>query len=128
MDESGRERDPLTDAVIGAAIEVHKALGPGLLESAYAECLAFELKQRGLSVAREVPLPLVYKDVRLECGYVLDIVVNNQLVLELKAVEKLAPVHEAQLLSYLRISGKRKGLLINFHVPVVKDGIKRMVL
>ncbi len=128
MDESGRERDPLTDAVIGAAIEVHKALGPGLLESAYAECLAFELKLRGLSVTREVPLPLIYKDVRLECGYVLDIVVNNELVLELKAVEKLAPVHEAQLLSYLRISGKRKGLLINFHVPVVKDGIKRMVL
>jgi len=128
VDESGRERDPLTDAVIGAAIEVHKALGPGLLESAYAECLAFELKLRGLSVTREVPLPLIYKDVRLECGYVLDIVVNNELVLELKAVEKLAPVHEAQLLSYLRISGKRKGLLINFHVPVVKDGIKRMVL
>jgi GxxExxY protein len=120
--------EKLTEDVIGAAIEVHRALGPGLLESAYEECLCHELELRGYSYQRQVPLPVVYKGVKLDCGYKLDIVVEGGLVLELKAVEQLAPVHEAQLLTYLKLSGNRVGLLINFHVPVLKDGIRRRVL
>lgn len=120
--------EELTEAIIGAAIEVHRTLGPGLLESAYEECLCHELQLRGLGYTRQIPMPVVYKGVRLDCGYRIDLLVEDKVVLELKTVEKLAPIHEAQLLTYLRLSGKRVGLLINFHSPVLKDGIKRMVL
>ena len=120
--------DQLTEEIIGAAIEVHRALGPGLLESAYEECLCHELKLRGLSVQRQVPLPVIYKGVKLDCGYKLDIVVEGTVILELKTVENLAPVHEAQLLTYLRLSGIKIGLLINFFSPVLRNSIKRMVL
>ena len=120
------QRDPLTDTVIGAAIEVHRALGAGLLESAYEECLCHELACRNLDFSRQVPLPVRYKAITLDCAYRMDIVVKNQLVLELKAVDKLLPIHEAQLLTYLRLSGLSTGLLLNFNVPVLKDGLKRM--
>jgi GxxExxY protein len=117
----------LTGEVIGAAIEVHKALGPGLLESAYEECLCRELFLRKMSLKRQEPLPIEYKGVKLDCGYRLDIVVADQLIVELKACESLQPVHEAQLLTYLKLTGIKVGLLINFNVPVLKDGIKRLV-
>ncbi len=122
------EKDPLTGKVIGAAIEVHRALGPGLLESAYEECLCWELNEVGLRVRRQVPLPVVYKQVTLDCGYRMDLVVENRLIVELKTVETLLPIHEAQLLTYLKLTGIRTGLLLNFNVSVLRDGIKRMVL
>jgi GxxExxY protein len=121
-------RDPVSEKVIGAALDVHRALGPGLLESAYSECLAYELSQRGILFKREVPLPVRYKNVLLDCGYRLDFLVADHLVVELKAVEKIEGVHEAQLLTYLRLSGKRVGLLINFNVELLRDGIRRRVL
>jgi GxxExxY protein len=122
-------RDPLTEKVIGAAIEVHRALGPGLLESAYEECLAWELEQAQLAVRRQVLLPVTYKDaVLIEAGYRIDLVVDERLVVELKTVEKVLPVHEAQLLTYLRLSGIKTGLLINFLSPTIRAGIKRMVI
>jgi GxxExxY protein len=114
--------------VIGAGIEVHRALGPGLLESAYEECLAWELRESGLSVRRQVPLPVVYKAVRLDLGYRLDLVVEDHLIIELKTVDKLLPIHEAQLLTYLKLSHVRTGLLMNFNTPVLKDGLKRLVI
>ena len=116
----------ITEKVIGASIEVHKGLGPGLLESAYERCLCYELSLAGLKFERQVPLPLVYKDVKLESGYIMDLVVEDLLVVELKAVERLMPIHEGQLLSYLKLADKRIGLLLNFHIPVLKDGIKRI--
>lgn len=119
--------DQITRRIIGAAIEVHKTVGPGLLESAYEACLAFELRQLGLKVEEQKPLPVVYKGVSLDCGYRLDLVVENSVIVEIKAVDQLAPIHDAQLLSYLRISGKRVGLLINFHTRMLKDGLKRIV-
>ena len=122
------QQEALTQAVIGAAIEVHRRLGPGLLESAYEECLCHELQLRGMSFQRQVALPVEYKGVRLDCGYRLDIIVEDTLVLELKAVDHLASIHEAQLLSYLRLSGKHVGLLINFNVMILKDGITRRVI
>ncbi len=122
------ERDPLTDRVIGLAIEVHRALGPGLLESAYEACLCLELSENGISHHRQVPLPVTYKSIRLDCGYRLDIVVEDRLVLELKTVERLLPIHEAQLLTYMKLGGFGTGLLLNFNSPVLKDGLKRMVL
>jgi GxxExxY protein len=118
----------ITHAVIGAAIEVHRLLGPGLLESAYEECLAKELTLRKLTVERQKPVPLVYKDVKLECGYRVDLLVENRVVVELKSIESLAPIHEAIILTYLRLSGRRLGLLINFNVDVLKDGIKRYII
>jgi GxxExxY protein len=118
----------LTETVIGAAIEVHRALGPGLLESAYEECLCFELGQQGLRVKRQAPLPVTCKGISLDCGYRMDSVVEGALVVELKTVEKLLPVPEAQLLTYLKLSGLRTGLLLNFNVPVLRQGIKRMKL
>jgi GxxExxY protein len=121
-------RDPLTERIIGAAIEVHRVLGPGLLESAYEECLAWELAQGGLAVERQVPLPVVYKEVKLDAGFRLDLLVEKQVIVELKTVERLLPVHEAQLLTYLRLSGLRTGLIPNFFAAVLKHGIKRMVL
>jgi GxxExxY protein len=115
--------------VIGAAIEVHRALGPGLLESAYEECFCHELHLRGLPFERQVSLPVRYKGVNLDCGYRLDVVVDDRLVLELKCLEHILPVHEAQLLTYLKLSGKRVGLLLNFHVAtLVRGGIVRKVL
>ena len=115
----------LTGQVIGASIEVHKALGPGLLESAYEECLCREFDLRKLSYERQKELPIEYKGVDLDCGYRLDVVVDSKLILELKACENLEPIHEAQLLTYLKLTGIKVGLLINFNVPVLKDGIKR---
>ena len=117
----------LSEKIIGCAIEVHRALGPGLLESVYEECLCHELKLQSLSFECQKPLPVSYKGVVLDSGYRLDIVVENQVVVELKTVEILLPVHEAQLLTYLKLTGIRLGLLINFNVPVLKDGIKRMI-
>jgi len=120
--------DELTEKIIGGAIKVHKVLGPGLLESAYEACLVFELRSMGLSLETQRPLPIVYGTVRLDCGYRLDLVVENKVIVELKAIEKLLPIHEAQLLSYLKLSGLKTGLLLNFHVQLLKDGIKRLVL
>jgi GxxExxY protein len=118
----------LTHSIIGAAIEVHRLLGPGLLESAYEECLWKELQLRHLSVERQKPIPLLYKDVKLECGYRIDLLVESQIILELKSIEALAPIHEAVILTYLRLSGCRLGLLINFNVTVLKNGIKRYII
>jgi len=118
----------LTREIIGAAIEVHKQLGPGLLESAYEECLAHELQLRNLKVERQKPVPVVYKRVKLECGYRIDILVENRVVVELKSIEGFAPVHEAIVLTYLRLSDHKLGLLINFNVTVLKDGVRRFIL
>lgn len=118
----------ITEGIIGAAIEVHKQLGPGLLESAYQECLARELLLRNIPYEREVPVPVVYKGVHLECGYRLDFLVNNAIVVEIKAVEGIPPVFEAQLVTYLSLGGWQVGLLINFNVLMLKDGIRRKVL
>jgi GxxExxY protein len=117
----------LTERVIGACIEIHRQLGPGLLESAYEECLCFELSQQGVQFERQKPLPVIYKGVRLECGYRLDIVAENAVILELKTVEKLQSIHKAQLLTYLKLTGLTLGLLLNFNVPVLIDGIMRVV-
>ena len=120
--------DPLTEKVIGLAIAVHRELGPGLLESAYEECLCYELLQAMLRFERQAALPIVYKSVRLDCGYRLDVVVEGRLVLELKTVERLLPIHEAQVITYLRLSGIPTGLLLNFNSVVLKDGIRRLML
>jgi GxxExxY protein len=122
------EKDPRTSPIIGAAIDVHRQLGPGLLESAYEECLCHELHLRGLGFERQVALPVCYKGLKLDCGYMLDMIVGTEVILELKSVEKLLPVHEAQLLTYLKLSGKHVGLLINFNVPMLTQGIIRRVL
>ena len=121
------KHENLTEAIIGAAIEVHKELGPGLMESAYEECLCHELSVRNLPFQRQVPLPICYKKIKLDCGYRMDIVVENTVVLELKAIEAILPIHEAQLITYLKLSKQPVGLLINFNVPVLKDGIVRRV-
>ena len=117
----------LSERVLGACIEVHCHLGPGLLESAYEECLCYELSLRGLKFARQKPLPVVYKGVVLDCGYRLDLVVEEGLVLELKAVDRLLPVHEAQVLTYLKLTGVDVGLLVNFNTPALRCGIRRLV-
>ncbi|HTQ39348.1 MAG TPA: GxxExxY protein [Pirellulales bacterium] len=121
-----RYENRITEAIIGAAIEVHRSLGPGLLESAYEECLCYELSVRELKFQRQVPLPVRYKEVLLDCRYRIDLVVENVIV-ELKTVEKLLPIHDAQLLTYLKLFNSPIGLPINFQVPVLKDGIKRVV-
>jgi GxxExxY protein len=126
MEEKDR-LDSITRRIIGAAIEVHRRLGPGLLESAYETCLAYELRQIGFKVEQQKPLPIVYKEVKLDYGYRLDLIVEDSVVVEVKAVEQLAPIHDAQLLSYLRLSERRVGLIINFHVRVLKNGLKRIV-
>jgi len=118
--------DEITEQVIGSCIEIHKQIGPGLLESAYEECLCHELAQRNVRFERQRPLPVKYKNVTLDCGYRLDLVVENRIILELKTVENLLPIHEAQLLTYLKLSGLTLGLLINFNVPILKIGIKRI--
>jgi GxxExxY protein len=116
----------ITGGVISAAIEVHRALGPGLLESAYEACLAYEPVRQGLKAEQQKPVPIVCRDVRLDCGYRLDLLVENEVVAEVKAVDELAPIHSAQLLSYLRLSGCKVGLLINFNVEILKHGIRRL--
>jgi GxxExxY protein len=126
--ENENQKDPRTAPIIGAAIEVHRHLGPGLLESAYEECLCHELHLRGLSFRRQVDLPVAYKGVQLACGYKIDVIVQEEVVLELKTVERLLPVHDAQLLTYLKLSGKHVGLLINFNTALLTRGIKRIVL
>jgi GxxExxY protein len=126
--KDARERsDHLSNEIIGAAIEVHRALGPGLLESVYEECLARELTLRGLHIRRQVAVPLEYKGGRLECTYRLDLVVEDLVVVEIKAVDRLEPVHEAQVLTYLRLTGRWLGLPINFNTPLLKNGIRRLV-
>lgn len=122
------ERDPLTEQVIGCAIEVHRALGPGLLESTYQQCLAHELKLQGIPFRTEHPLPIEYKGVRLDCGYRLDILVNDCLILELKSVDEIAGIHKAQLLTHMKLSGIHTGLLINFNVRRLIDGVERFKL
>jgi len=119
------EINKITEKIIGCAIEVHKKLGPGLLESAYEECLSYELKSAGLSIQRQVPVPVVYKEIYLDYGYRIDILVENTVILELKSIEAFAPVHEAQILTYMKFAEKTIGLLINFNVLLLKDGIKR---
>ena len=127
MDQKSMEElNKITDAIIGSAIEVHRALGPGLLESAYEACLVYELLQRGYKAEHQIPLPLVYKEVKLDCGYRLDLLVNDAVIVEVKSVEELAAIHEAQLLSYLKLANCKVGLLINFNVKMVKYGIKRL--
>jgi len=120
-------RDPLSGKVIELAIGIHRELGPGLLESAYEECLCYELKEAGLAYLRQEPLPITYKTIRLDCVYKIDVIVENRLVLEIKSVDVLLPIHEAQLLTYLKLSGVKTGLLMNFCVPLLKDGLKRLV-
>jgi len=117
----------LSSNIIGAAIEVHKALGPGLLESTYEECLCHELNIQNLSFERQKPLAVSYKNIKLDCGYKLDIVVEKAIILELKSCEKIEPVHKAQLLTYLKLSGLNLGLLLNFNMPVMRNGIVRIV-
>lgn len=119
--------EELTHSIIGAAIEVHRRLGPGLLESAYRACLAYELRKRGFQVAEEHPVPVIYDDVKLECGFRADLVVNDSVVVELKAKSTIHPIDKAQVLSHLRLLEKRFGLLINFHVEKLVDGVNRIV-
>lgn len=121
-------QESLTESILGAAIEVHRELGPGLLESTYEECLAWELGERKVPFQRQRPLAVRYKKVSLECGYRLDLLVAESVVVEIKSVENLEPIHEAQLLTYLRLGGWKVGLLLNFNVPLLKDGIRRRVL
>ena len=122
------DENEISNKIIQAAIEVHRHLGPGLLESAYEECLCYELSGMGLSFKRQQSLPVEYKGIKLDCGYRLDLVVEEKVIVEVKSVEKLLPIHQAQLLTYLRLSGLKLGLLINFNSALLKDGIKRMVL
>ncbi len=120
--------DKLSNKVIGCSIEVHRNLGPGLLESTYEQCLAHELKLNNIDFKLQHPLPVVYKDVRLDCGYRVDILIEDNLIIELKSVEEVKGIHEAQLLTYMKLAGIKKGLLINFNVKILKNGIKRFVL
>lgn len=121
------DTDNISNRIIFAAIEVHRTLGLGLLESAYEECMCHELPLQGLAFERQKPLPVFYKGVNLDCGYRLDLVVENKVILELKSVIRFDPIHSAQLLTYLRLSGMKLGMLLNFNVPLMKDGIKRVV-
>jgi len=120
------EINEITGQIVDAAIKVHTNLGPGLLESAYEACLAYELRKRGLHVGTQVPLPITYENVQLDAGYRLDLLVDSRVIVELKSVEKMIPLYDAQLLSYLKLSGNKIGLLINFNVVRLKDGIKRL--
>ena len=117
----------LTSSVIESAIKVHRELGPGLLENSYKECLAYELNKKGLLVEKEKPVPLIYEEVKLECGYRLDLLVDNRLILEIKSVDAIADIHIAQTLTYIKLMNKRFGLLFNFNVVLLKDGIKRLI-
>ncbi|MGH7033613.1 MAG: GxxExxY protein [Stellaceae bacterium] len=121
------EHDEIARQIVDAALAVHKALGPGLLESVYEQCLAYELRSRSLRVALQVPLQVHYREVQIEAGFRIDMLVNDLVLLEIKAIERILPVHEAQLLTYLKLSRKHLGLLINFNVPLIKDGIRRLI-
>ncbi|MCP4423834.1 MAG: GxxExxY protein [Chloroflexi bacterium] len=123
-----KQENLLSNAIIGAAIEVHKQLGPGLLESAYEECLAHEMTLRKIPFERQKPLPVIYKGTKLDVGYRLDFLVGGLVVVELKAIERLAPIHEAQIITYLKLTNCKLGLLLNFNVPLMKNGIKRVAL
>tara|TARA_B100000315_G_C14567701_1_gene583824 strand:- start:843 stop:1265 length:423 start_codon:yes stop_codon:yes gene_type:complete len=127
MNEKDR-LNKITEEIIGIAINVHRALGPGLLESAYEACMVFDLSQKGLMVEQQKPLPVIYSEVKLDCGYRLDLVIEKSVIVELKAVEKIMPIHKAQLLSYLKLSGYKVGLLINFNTEILKEGIRRVVV
>jgi GxxExxY protein len=126
VSEVGAGRDPLTEAILACAMSVHSSLGPGLLESAYEICLAYELTRQGHEVDRQVPVPVSYGSVKLDAGYRIDLLVAKQIIVEVKAVEKLMPMHAAQLLTYLRFAGLKTGLLLNFNVLHLRDGIKRV--
>jgi len=123
-----KEFSELSNRIIGCAIEVHRILGPGLLESTYQHCLAHELSRNGISFKIEQPLPVDYKDIRLDCGYRIDLLVEKEIIIELKSVEKLLPIHEAQLLTYLKLAKVKQGFLINFNVRRLKDGLKSYIL
>jgi GxxExxY protein len=122
------EFDKLSNRVIGCALEVHRYLGPGLLESTYEQCLAHELKMAGIPFKLQCPLPVEYKGIKLDCGYRIDLLIDDSIIVELKSVEKILPIHKAQLLTYMKLSGISIGLLMNFNVEYIKNGIKRMVL
>ena len=121
------EINKITEKIIGAAIEVHRSLGPGLLESAYEQCLEYELLHRGMRVGRQLPVPVIYKELKLEYGYRLDLLVENSVIIEIKSVDVLNPVHEAQILTYLKFAEKEIGLLINFNIKLLKHGLKRYI-
>ena len=122
-----KTENELSNIIIGCAIEVHKQLGPGLLESAYQECLFYELRNQGLNVIKEKPMPIIYKEVKLDHGYRIDLLVNNKVVIEVKTVEMFTDVHTAQVLTYLKLGNYKLGLLLNFHVTSLKNGIKRII-
>jgi GxxExxY protein len=122
------ENNLLTESIIGSAIDVHKQLGPGMLESVYENCLMYELKQKGLTVENQVPVPLIYKDIHLDCGFRLDLLVNNTVIIEIKSIDKLLPVHTSQVLTYMRFAEKKIGLLMNFNVNRFMEGFHRYVL
>lgn len=122
------EFDSLSKEIIGCAIEVHRLLGPGLLESAYEECMMYELSKKGMKAERQKTVPIIYKEIKLNCGYRLDVVVEKRIILELKSIDAFAPVHEAQILTYMKLSNIKIGLMINFNVTVLKNGLKRYVL
>ena len=122
------EFDSVSGEIIGAAIEVHRILGPGMLESAYEECLSYELKHKGLTVYRQKPIPVIYKQIMMDCGYRLDLLVEKKAIVEVKSIDFIIPVHEAQILTYMRFANIKIGLLINFKVTVLKNGLKRFVL
>jgi GxxExxY protein len=126
MEPSVRDNQ-LTGAIVDAAYRVHSTLGPGLLESVYEQCLAYELECRALSARRQVPLPIVYRDISIEPGFRIDLEVEDRVIVEIKAVERILPVHEAQLLTYMKLSGLKLGLLLNFNVPLMKEGIRRLI-
>lgn len=125
--KSSLSENDLTERIIGAAISVHKELGPGLLESTYEACLAYELAEREMKFERQKNVPIIYRSIRLDCGYRVDLLVEGKVIVEIKAIERLEPIHEAQLLSYLKLSGCKVGLLINFNVKILKSGIRRFV-
>jgi GxxExxY protein len=126
--ELSADHNRVSAAIVDSAFAVHQALGPGLLESVYEQCLPLELRTRGFAVAQQVSQPVTYRGARIDAGFRLDLVVGELVVVEVKAAERLLPVHDAQLLTYLKLSGRRLGLLINFNVPRIKEGIKRLVL
>jgi len=125
--EEGEKLNKVTEAIISVAVDVHRALGPGLLESAYEACMVYDLAKAGLKVEQQKPLPIVYRGIKLECAYRLDLMIDNEVIVEIKSVKKLLPIHQAQLLSYLKLSECKVGLLINFNVKMLKNGIKRVV-
>jgi len=128
MDGSEKQDDPLTGRIIGAAIEVRRRLGPGLLESTYESCLCYELNFAGLKVKRQIPVPIIYREAKLDSGYRIDMIIEDAVIVEIKSVANLLPVHQAQLLSYLKHNGGGRGLLINFNVKLLKTGIKRLIV